>query len=169
VPDDAKTTWKGPYFHPNDHIDVAVFHIEGLEATTIQLGGHLDDWFGEEFVLWPVLVMGYPPIPFTTEPYLLAATGEVSAIVEKPHGVPHPHFIISAMPRGGFSGGPVIALLPDREFIFGLVTESLGMNHLPVELGYFAVLTVEPILVCLGHHGLLPSADQQLWGTLFDP
>lgn len=162
-------TWTGPFFHPDERIDVAAFQVNGLTAPDIELGGHLDDWFGDEFVLWPVLVMGYPPIPFTREPYLVAVTGEINAIVERPHGVPHPHFIISGLPRGGFSGGPVIALLGGREFAFGLVTESLGMNHLPPELGFFAVLTAEPILVCLGHHGLLPAADRALWGDLLDP
>lgn len=161
--------WSGPYFHPDDRVDIAALRISGIEAPVIQLGGHLDDWFGDEFILWPVLVMGYPPIPFTREPYLLAATGEINAIVERPHDVPHPHFIISGLARGGFSGGPVLALLPGGEFTFGLITESLGANHLPSELGYFAVITVEPILVCLGHHGLIPRADRELWGDLFDP
>lgn len=163
------TQWTGPFYHPDQTVDVAVLKIDNLPAPAIDLGGHLDDWFGDEFILWPVLVLGYPPIPFTREPYLVAATGEVSAIVERPHGVPHPHFIISGMPRGGFSGGPVLALLEGGEFAFGLVTESLGMNHLPPELGFFAVLTVEPIYVCLGHHGLLPAQDRELWGDLFDP
>lgn len=168
-PGEPKITWRGPYYHPNPSVDVAAFVVDNLQAPVISLGGHLDDWFGGEFVLWPILVMGYPPIPCTREPYLIAATGEINAVVESPHGVPHPHFIISAIPRGGFSGGPVLALFPGGEFTFGLVTESLGINELPLELGFFAVLTVEPILVCLGHHGLLPAEDRKLWGDLFDP
>lgn len=167
MPGDPTPTWQGPFFHPDERVDVAAFRVSNLDGAVIPLGGHLDDWFGDEFVLWPVLVMGFPPIPFTTEPYLVAATGEVNAIVEQPHGVPHPHFIISAMPRGGFSGGPVIALAPDSEFTFGLVTESLGGNHLPAELGFFAVLTVEPILTCLNHHDMLPQVERDFWGGLF--
>jgi hypothetical protein len=160
--------WAGPYFHPEPAIDVAVLRIDDFDAPVIDLGGHLDDWFNDDFVMWRVLTMGYPPIPRVREPYLVSVTGEVNAIVERPHEVPHPHFIVSGTPRGGFSGGPVVTIAEGAEFALGLVTESLGTKSLPLELGFFAVLTVEPIYVCLGKHGLLPRKDRELFGDLFD-
>ena len=87
----------------------------------IPLGGHLDDWLGDELVLSKVLLMGYPPIPLSQEPVLVAVEGEVNAIVDKYCG-PHPHFVISSMPRGGFSGGPVIS---EYNFLLGVFVESL--------------------------------------------
>ncbi len=158
-------TLVGPFYHPNDGVDVAVFRAQGLDAATIELGGHLDDWFGDEFLLGPIVVIGYPPIPFSREPNLVVASGEVNAIVE---GV-HPSFVISVLPRGGFSGGPVLAEADGGGFVLGLVTRSLGRDGQPLELGFHAALSVEPILKALGHHGLLPRDLRELWGDLFDP
>jgi S1-C subfamily serine protease len=137
---------RGPFLHPDENIDVAALVVEGINAPVIQLGGHLDDWLGTELVLRPVLVLGYPPIPFSKEPILVAATGEVNAIVDKYTGG-HPHFVLSTMARGGFSGG---LALTDFGCALGVITESLGLADQPPELGYLSVLTVEPIYVCLG-------------------
>jgi hypothetical protein len=43
--------------------------------------------------------------------------------------------------------------------VLGMVTESLTMNDKEPELGYMAALTVEPIYVCLEHHGMLPTCQ----------
>lgn len=151
---------RGPLFHPNEHIDVAVLVVEGIDAPVIPLGGHLDDWLGTELVLCPALVLGYPPIPFAKEPILVAATGEVNAIVDKYTGG-HPHFILSTMARGGFSGG---LAMTDFGCALGVITESLGQADKPAELGYLSVLSVEPIYVCLAHHKIMPPVMHAEWG-----
>jgi hypothetical protein len=68
------------------------------------------------------------------------------------------------MARGGFSGAPVLFSYDEinptgMTAALGLVTESLSVNGREPELGYTAVLTVEPIFVCLEQHGLLPSCQ----------
>jgi S1-C subfamily serine protease len=151
---------RGPFLHPNSDVDVAALVVDGIDAPIIPLGGHLDDWLGTELVLCPVLVLGYPPIPFSREPLLVAATGEVNAIVDKYTGG-HPQFVLSTMARGGFSGG---LALTDFGCALGVITESLGQAGQPAELGYFSVLTVEPIYVCLAHHGIMPKAMHKEWG-----
>lgn len=150
---------RGPLFHPDKSIDVAALIVEGINAPVIQLGGHLDDWLGTELVLRPVLILGYPPIPFSKEPILVAATGEVNAIIDKYTGG-HPHFVLSTMARGGFSGG---LALTDFGEALGVITESLGLADQPSELGYLSVLSVEPIYVCLGHHKIMPREMSEAW------
>lgn len=115
------------------------------KASFIPLGGHLDDWLGDELVLSKVIVMGYPPIPFSREPVLVAVRGEVNAIIDKDHR-PHPHFIISSMPREGFIGGPVIS---EYNFLLGVFVESLIETGKPAEVGFASVLSIEPLLVLL--------------------
>jgi len=149
----------GPYFHPEKTIDVAALKVEGISAPTIPLGDHLDDLLGTELVLRPVLIMGYPPIPFADRPVLVATVAEVNAVVNKYTGG-HPHFILSAMARGGFSGGLAIT---DYECALGVITESLNANGKPTELGYLAVLSVQPIFVCLGHHRIMPEQMRKQW------
>ena len=71
----------------------------------VPFGNHLDDWLGsDDFVLAGAVLLGYPPIPFATAPYLVAARAEVNAQVDL-RGSQHVHFVLSATPRGGFSGG----------------------------------------------------------------
>jgi hypothetical protein len=161
----------GPHFHQDSSIDVACFKCEPYPKQWIPLGGHLDDWMGQyELVLHPVLLLGYPPIPFSDRPALVASAGEVNALIDKYTGG-HPHFIVSTMARGGFSGGPaLVAYNEDNESsgtaALGLVTESLAKNDQAAELGYTAILTVEPIYDCLDHYGLLPPS-QKLAPELF--
>jgi len=110
-------------------------------------------------VLRSVVVLGYPPIPFSGAPTLIASRAEVNAIVDKYTGG-HPHFILSAMARGGFSGGPA---LTDYGCSLGVITEALGSDNQPVELGYLAVLSVEPIYNCLAHHEIVPPEIDRVW------
>jgi len=155
----------GPHFHGNDRVDVACFKAEPFPSRWIPLGGHLDDWMGQyEFVLYQTLVLGYPPVPFSDRPVLVAARGEINAVIDKYSG-PHPHFIVSCMARGGFSGGPALIAYYDVKddtgtAVLGVVTESLTSNGQSAELGYMAVLTVEPIFDCLESAGLLPIAQR---------
>ena len=150
-----------PLFHPDPTVDVAVLKIgEVGRLEPAPLGSHLDDWLVDrDWVLTRALVLGYPPIPFAKEPVLVAATAEVHCILDVREGR-HPLFILSAIPRGGFSGGLVIS---ERGFVLGVVTESLVHNGGPAETGFFGCLTVEPILCCLAHHMVLPKAQQEGW------
>ncbi len=138
---------------------------EGFVQTDhIQIGGHLDDWIGDELVLSKVLLMGYPPIPFSNDAVLLATEGEVNAIVDKYNG-PHPHFIISNMGRGGYSGGPVIS---EYGFLLGILTESLVINGQSEELGYSSAISVEPLLVLLKENGVYPGKNKETIEVLLE-
>lgn len=155
----------GPHFHADNTVDVACFKVQPYPTSFILLGGHLDDWLGQyELVLNRTIVLGYPPIPLSDRPVLVASVGEINALVDKYVGS-HPHFIISTMARGGFSGSPVLVAYNESNLnggtaALGLVTESLTTNEQEPELGYMAVLTVEPIYNCLEIHNMLPEAQK---------
>lgn len=151
--------------HPDSNKDVAVFSIPALsQLPSVPLGDHLDDWITDhDFVLDEVLVLGFPPIPLAASPILVAARGQINAVVDLIN-LSHVHFVVSTMARGGFSGGVVLS---ERGFALGLVTSSLLKNGTPEELGYLTVLTVEPILECLGQNGLLTQELALIWDGLF--
>jgi hypothetical protein len=158
---------RGPFYHPDSDVDVACFKVADLDPYTpvVPLGDHLDDWLGrDDFVLSEVVVLGFPPIPFVNGPHLVAARGEVNALIDPRH-TKHIHFVISTMPRGGFSGGVVLA---QSGIVLGLVTESLLADYQPEQLGYMAVLTVEPIYVCLAEHKLLPQIQAAAWDDFWN-
>ncbi|HYJ19331.1 MAG TPA: hypothetical protein VEW72_09170, partial [Burkholderiales bacterium] len=46
--------------------------------------------------------------------------------------------------------------------LLGLVTEALSRNGQEPELGYMAVLTIEPLYKCLEHHGMWPTCQARL-------
>ncbi len=135
-----------------------------LQTDHIELGGHLDDWLGDELVLSKVLLMGYPPIPFSQQAVLLASEGEVNAVVDKYSG-PHPHFIISCPARGGFSGGPVLS---QYGFLLGVLVEALVMDGKDAETGYSSAISIEPLLVMLHDNGIYPGKNRQLIEALLD-
>lgn len=135
-----------------------------IQTDHVEIGGHLDDWLGDELVLSKVLLLGYPPIPFASEAVLLAAEGEVNAVIDKYNG-PHPHFVISCMGRGGYSGGPVLS---EYGFLLGILTESLVMNEAAEELGYSSAISVEPLLVLLHQNGIYPASNRKTLEVLFD-
>jgi hypothetical protein len=99
----------------------------------------------------------------TTEPHLVAARAEVNAVVDLP-GVPV-HFILSSMPRGGFSGG---LALSEYGFGLGVITRSVLFDGAPAELGFMAVLGVEPIFTCLADGKMVPQVQREGWGGLWD-
>ncbi len=142
------------YMHPDDRKDVAVFSVPELAVLpAIPLGDHLDDFITDhDFILNEVLVLGFPPIPLSRKKVLVAARGQINAVIDLIN-IPHVHFVVSTTARGGFSGGVVLS---EWGFALGLVTSSLLTNGAPEELGYLTVLTIEPILECLAAHGCLP-------------
>jgi hypothetical protein len=158
---------KGPYFHSDAAIDVAVFAVNGLHPETphVPLGRHLDDWIGRiEFVLSEVLVLGYPPIPLTREAHLVVARAEVNAIITTPPNS-KVQFVVSATPRGGFSGG---LALSEYDFALGVISWSLIKNHEAAELGFMAVISVEAIYECLAAHKLLPEVQKAGWNDFWN-
>lgn len=156
---------EGPYFHPNDDVDVACFRLDCFPVEKIPLGGHVDDCLGQyDLVLHKTLILGYPPIPHTTRPVLVASLGEVNALADM-YSSNHPHFLISTMARGGFSGGPALIAYDELNTkggtaALGIITQSLVSNGKSPETGYMAVLTVEPIFDCLEAHGMLPRIQK---------
>lgn len=149
----------GPFLHPDKNVDVAAIIVSEIKAPILLLGGHLDDWLGEEYILSDAVLMGYPPIPFSSNPLLIVSKCEVNAIVDKYTGG-HPQFVLSTMARGGFSGGPAIA---KNGLVLGVVTESLISNDQPIELGYLSVLSVEGIYNCISYHRIVPKHIDEEW------
>lgn len=156
----------GPHFHPDARVDVVCFRLAHFPSTSIPLGGHLDDWLGQyDLVLHRCLIMGYPPIPLADRALLFATVGEVNALVDLYGSHNHPHFLVSSMARGGLSGAPALVAYDEMNdgggtAALGLVTESLVRDGGSADVGYMAILTVEPIYACLEHHGLLPESQR---------
>lgn len=132
----------GPYYGA-DGLDVAVFRVDlgDTPLPAITVSQHTDYSLGEnDLILSDILVVGYPPIPFTTVPSQVVTLGQINAVVRVRHS-PVLHFIASTMARGGFSGG---VALDESGLALGLVTESLGEGEMPVETGYMSLLSIEP-------------------------
>lgn len=102
----------------------------------------MDDWIGDELMLTKAVLVGYPPIPRSDRPVEVAVEVEVNAIIDRYDG-PHPYFIMSSIPRGGFSGGPVIS---EYGFLLGVLIESLFWGGQSLEVGFAAVISIEPLL-----------------------
>jgi len=126
----------------------------------IPLGFHLDDWVGSEFILSRVVLFGFPRIPTSARRDLVVVQGEVNAIVDK-HKGGSPYFIISPQPRPGFSGGPVFS---EYGFLLGVLVESLTENDRDAELGFSAVLSIEPLLHLLASNNIRPPGfEDEHW------
>lgn len=140
--------------HPES--DVAVFRVDFVAPSAIGLGGHLDDWIDDEqFLLAETLVMGYPPVPLADRPVLVAATGEINAVIDR-YDRKHPHFIVSPLPRGGFSGGPAIVSF---DFGLGVISQELRDEGRDRE-AFTAVISVEPLWDLIIENKLYPSAQR---------
>lgn len=152
----------GPYFHEDPRVDVAAFEASEIDPRTpvVPLGTHLDEYLGpSDFILTEAIVLGYPPIPMTTRPVLVGARAEVNALALL-YDAPNVHLILSAIARGGFSGG--VAFSEDN-YALGLVTRSLVTEKGSVESGYMAVLGVQPIYECLAQNRMLPAVQSDTW------
>ena len=176
-----------------EHVDVALietnFDTSYLDAPLkgvpddekvdhINLGTHLDDWLGEEFVMTQCLIMGYPRVAQAKSRGLVAAAGEVNAVIDK-YSAPHPHFVVSPLARGGFSGGPVIS---EFGFVLGIYTESLiedrgvalsdgsgkslDAGPSPLDPGFAAALSVEPLWDLLVKNDITPGANAEFVSAL---
>jgi V8-like Glu-specific endopeptidase len=148
----------GPFF--SGYYDLAIFVVDGIDAPTIELSfDSYDPYFVDEDVtLSKVLVLGYPPVAFSDGPRLVAATAEVNTVIDKYTGGA-PHFIVSTMARGGFSGGPC---LNKNGQSLGIITESLTLDNKEPETGFLAVLTVKPIVFLMVENNLVPTAQEKI-------
>lgn len=155
---------EGPYFHRDAEVDVACFRADHIPSSQITIGGHLEDYLSQyEFVLHRTLVLGHPPVPHTDRPVIVAALGEVNAMVSL-YSKKYLHYVVSTMARGGFSGGPVLVAYNELNessgtALLGIVTDSLVADGKPPESGYMAVINVDPIYECLEDCGLLPPSQ----------
>lgn len=155
----------GPCFAADHRLDVAVFKVHDIHPTTpvIMLGNHWDDWiFRYQWQLSDAIILGYPPIPMARSPVLVAARAEVHTFIQPQH-TQAVHFILSATPRGGFSGGVAIH---EEGFALGLVTSSMVKQGDPAELGFFAVLSIEAIVACLSENDLMPHVQIKHFDSL---
>lgn len=133
----------GPYFESSG-LDVAVFRVDlgSVPLPAIKVSEHTDFSLGEnDLMLRDVLIIGYPPIPFTIAPNQVATLGQINSVV-RVLNTPTLHFIASAMARGGFSGG---VALDQSGVVLGLVTQSLLKDEKTApELGFMSILSIEP-------------------------
>ena len=140
-------------------------HRQGFTYTKpdhLALGVEWDDFAGDSLMLHDVIVAGYPPIP-TAYPTLVMVRAQVNALIDQyPIGGQHPppKYVLSGMPRGGFSGAPMVVEAGDDSFVLGIVTEALVANHGPPETGFMAAVTVESILKLLHENGLYPGSNR---------
>jgi hypothetical protein len=172
-------------FPTDSDVDLALLQTNLQEVARgaipdIPIGEHMDDFLDDGFVMSKVLLMGYPPVPLSRRADLIAASGEVNALIDKYAGPRHPHFIVSSTARGGFSGGPLIS---EFGYLLGVMTESLRLDSLVTELGFASAITVEPLWGLLTDNSIHPGANAEAakywsfdddavnerFGTQFDP
>ena len=75
-----------------------------------------------------VVLFGYPPIPITDDAYLVVNRGEISSIPTLQNGIDA--MIVSAILRGGHSGGPIVN---NKGQVIGIVSENLFKQLSPKE------------------------------------
>jgi S1-C subfamily serine protease len=109
--------------------------------------------FQEPSLFGSVFTAGFPPVPFSREPVLVAQRGEVTV----PDLTTYDHrrlFLYSAVARLGNSGGPVLSL---SGHVIGLVSDSLHHQSQPNSTGFYAGIPTAQILVAV--HELVPQIE----------
>lgn len=142
----------------NDGVeDVAVFKVrEYSNLPSIALSNVQDIDLSENLVLLSkVLCIGYPPIPLTLHPFQVAVNATVSSLINI-RGSSYLSYIISAMPRGGFSGGPIIN---EEGQAIALITESLCLNNQTSEAGFMSCLSISAATDLALEHGWNPDEN----------
>lgn len=119
----------------------------------IPIGHCYDDWIEDSFVLTSGLIAGYPEVPCTKRPYMIAVSAEVNADVDR-YDAENVHFIVSSSARGGFSGAPFIS---EFDFVLGVVTNALQKDG-SWESPYMAVVSVEPLINLIAQHSELTKS-----------
>jgi hypothetical protein len=106
--------------------------------------------------------MGYPRVPLSSDTQLIASIGEINGVIDRYDGR-HPHFIVSTMGRGGFSGGPVIH---ENDFLLGVYTAILE-DDFDRTGGFPAVLSIEPLLDLMHENWIFPGENGKLVKELY--
>lgn len=121
----------------------------------IHLGPPMEDELSDDLLMLQGVVLGYPSIPFSAEPALVAHEFRLSAVINR-YDTGRPAFIISGIPRGGFSGAPVIA---QSGWFLGVITEALYGQTLtdPQAAPYFQTVTPDPVLEIVQQAGTKPE------------
>lgn len=102
--------------------------------------------------LQSVMVLGYPPIPRCPAPVMVSVKADINAVIDR-WDTPFVHWILSSIPRGGFSGGPVIDQLGRA---IGIFTDSLNTTA-NVESGFSAAISIDPLLQILFDNSIYPG------------
>lgn len=135
----------GPHFPEDKTLDIALLKVDllGIDLPFLNLDEMTSYRINDNtYLLDEVLIVGYPPIPFTRAPIQITSKARVNAVIDVHHSQ-YPHLIVSAMARGGFSGGPVLAR---NGKVIGIVTESLIMNGQSAESGFMSILCIESVI-----------------------
>ena len=132
------------------------------KASYIPLGEIYDDWIGSELILSKCVIMGYPVIPTMYQTTLVAVAADVNAVADS-YIRAHAHFIVSNIPRGGFSGAPLIS---EYDFVLGIVTTSFTKDYEAMQLGFCGAVSVEPLFILLTEKNLRPEGiSDEFWET----
>jgi hypothetical protein len=146
-------------FYMSDKYRIIKGEKEVEKFDHIPLGTHLDDWIDDGFYLMEVVLMGFPPIPLSKYPVMVAVRGEINAVVDPYAGCKNPLFVISPLARGGFSGGPVLV---GDGWLLGVLTNSLVENGSPPEMGYHAAISIEPLWEILFKNRIFPGKNVEM-------
>jgi len=132
------------------------------KTDVLPLGVEWDDFVDDSLVLHDCLVMGYPPIPLGF-PTLVAVRAQVNAVVDQyplAGSHPPPCYILSGIPRGGFSGAPMLVERGEESFVLGVITASFVKDHAAPESGFMAAVTIESLLALLHDNGIYPAGNE---------
>src|SRR5581483_6169072 len=132
-----------------------VKQLKEIVGGAVPLGGETVDWLDPKLMLSKAVAFGYPPIPVTTTTGLVVVTTEVNALVTK-YNAPHQHFVVSMIPRKGFSGGPLIS---EYGYLLGIIIEGLQEQDQAPETGFAVAVSVDPLLDLLWEHGIKLSGE----------
>jgi S1-C subfamily serine protease len=118
-----------------------------------------DEYFwDDQALLKKVMVMGYPAIPFSKKPFLVAVRADINAIIGK-LSEPHTYLILSSTARGGFSGAPVVN---SRGRVIAICTESLIKDEKIVEFGFKSAISIEALNLLLAEKEIFPEKNSGL-------
>jgi len=155
------------YYHPEPAIDAAIIKLAGRYEPTLQMDPAVATLTEGEFLMEEVVVLGYPPIPFSADVHLVVFRGEVSAVLNHRIGGER-YFVVSGMARGGFSGGPIVAVR-NPAVVLGLVSHSLVQGDRFMELGFIGGLSAKAIFETVDYCGLPITAVQRTYRGFIEP
>lgn len=103
------------YIHDDENVDIAILEFSDKKLLS-------DKFFRLEhpYLLDEILVMGFPPIPGTTDAILVSSTGEVTAKANT-YFHRYEQIYVNANIKGGSSGSPIINRYGN---VIGVIIES---------------------------------------------